>query len=397
MNAPVRKFVNRARTWVKPGFFLPLMFLAYLFLEVLYAWMRGHDHAGMAELESIRQFRDSVFVALVVVAGFLRAKTNHPLHWGDYGRWLARTPWKPPKPLPLGPVHLSLADIVFVVVVALALHNPTINLVRLPSLFLFAYLSGSCGSLWRTGAKEYAYILAFGLGLFVRLLPDPWTSAALAVGLYVVAWFGLRRSFARFPWSIKLVHANREPPIKFTPSTDLREWATQRRPKTLGWPYDLLKPCASQDAISPLDGTLLSALLAWWIYAVMALVDPDPRQGFLFMLLFGVPVSAAIARLKLYTENYHSPMSGWGRLFTLRWIIPTYDRVFVAAFLTLAMPWLAGWFIWHFGVNLLLAAPIAIGCAVLIALNMGPTLNEWRLTGNHRVAPRYNKTTHFRL
>lgn len=398
MNWRLRKLVNRTRTWIKPGFFLLLMLGPYLAIEGLYSWWRFVRHLGMADLESLRQIRDLIMALMVAVAGFLRSKTNHPLHWSEYGRWLARTPWKLPKPLPLGPVHLSWADILFVLIVAVALHDPTINLVRIPALFLFAYLCGVCGSLWRTGVKEYAYFLAFGLGFFVRLTPDPWTSAALAVALYVPAWFGLRRSFARFPWSIKQTPANREPqPIKPTRSTDLNEWIKQRRPKMLGWPYDLLKPEKAKDGINPLDGTLLSALLAWWIYAVMSLIDPEPRQGLLSLALCLVPLIAAGTRLTLYTQNFHSPMNGWGRFLTWRWLIPSYDRALAAPFFTIAISWSTFWFIWRFTINPLVVAPIAIGCAVLVSLNVGPTLHEWRLTGNHRIAPKYNKMTHFRL
>ena len=43
------------------------------------------------------------------------------------------------------------------------------------------------------------------------------------------------------------------------------------------------------------------------------------------------------------------------------------------------------WVCWLYGVDLLFGGPPALGVTLLLILGMGPTLKEWRLTGNHQI------------
>jgi hypothetical protein len=76
-----------------------------------------------------------------------------------------------------------------------------------------------------------------------------------------------------------------------------------------------------------------------------------------------------------------------GRIFTLRWIIPGYDQVFIAPIFSLAatilwclagdrMDWPASTVI-----------PVGMFLTLFLTMGMGPSLAEWRLTGQHRLSP----------
>ncbi|HEX3997820.1 MAG TPA: hypothetical protein VHX65_04660 [Pirellulales bacterium] len=398
MNRFWRILQNRVRTWIQPRLFLQLMALTYVISEGFMAYERWFDHLRPVDLEPIVACRDVLVLGFVFFAGVLRAKTNHPLFWIDYGRWLARSPWRLPKPLPMGPVHLAISDVVFNLIVMALLHDTAFNLVRVPLLFLIGYLGVACAGLWRTHVKAFAYILAFGLGFVARVWLNPWIAIEAAAVLYPVASMGLWRSLRKFPWSISIAPSELAAPIKLTMSIDLNQWMAQQRPKTLGWPFELLRPEYPETGIQPGDGMLLSLLLGWWLYAVTAQMEDIARRPLLYLALIIIPASMSVVRLQRYTYFCHSPINSWGRLFTLRWIIPGYDKVFVAPLLTAAVPGIViVWIVKNPAVEPLAVVPVAIALASMAALNLGPTLHAWRYTGQHRMAPRYASATHLRL
>ena len=95
-------------------------------------------------------------------------------------------------------------------------------------------------------------------------------------------------------------------------------------------------------------------------------------------------------RLLAYTIGYMPPISFWGRVRTFRWIIPRYDVIFVAPLLILALVATLFWEpVWDIRPGRILAA-ITAGY-VFIALGFPPTLEEWRLTGSHRIIPTVQK------
>lgn len=98
-------------------------------------------------------------------------------------------------------------------------------------------------------------------------------------------------------------------------------------------------------------------------------------------------LAALIARLVIYLPHCRGPISFWGRLLTLRWIIPRHDQVFAAPLLMLLAAALftavatAQW------LSPQLAAAFGIAAVLAIALNLGPTLARWQLTGGQRIHP----------
>jgi hypothetical protein len=181
-------------------------------------------------------------------------------------------------------------------------------------------------------------------------------------------------------------------------STDLGQWIAQQRTGSLGWPFDLLQPDQPSRAIDWREGMVVSLLLGWCAYAITAPMDHHPQRDLLYIFLYVISLCMAVTRLKRYTDNYRSPINSWGRLLTFRWIIPGYDKVLVAPLLALAIPWVAfGWLIAVIGLDPLAVVPVAIACVSIVTLNSGPTLLNWRHTGNHRIAPKYNSITHLQL
>ena len=162
---------------------------------------------------------------------------------------------------------------------------------------------------------------------------------------------------------------------------------------SLGWPFGrFLK--LRDSSITHRESVLLSLLIGWWCAVGIGVAhDGLPIE---VMLL---PVMAAnvlpILRCLVYVLGYSPPISFFGRLFTGRWIIPSYDKVFVAPLLA----WLASMTVmfilvflfdkplrsinWPPLIELVVAAPLPV--CLMILLSVGPTLRDWELTGGHRI------------
>lgn len=396
----IRFLSGRIRTWVWPSWYPALMVAFYLAYELMFVYLRWRWNFSEDDLREFRSQRDGLALFLVAVAGALRAGSFHPLLWTLYGRWLARTPWRVSKPLPLRTVHLTLGDIVFLGVVALLLlHGNYFTLLRVPLLFLAGYLAVVGASLLTTDTEAYGYAIVFGLGLVVRLWMNPWAALAVAALLYPIAYFGLLDSLARFPWSKPELLSTREAPLKATAPTPGRGKATNAAGSmALGWPFDLLRPNQPDTGIGRWDGAAISLLLGWWVYAILANpLEPELRRMIVGLGSLLFPMSLAFVRILRYCLNFSSPINLLGRVFTSRWIIPGYDKVFVAPILAIAVSAIGEWLIAGMGCDQLVVVPIVVASAAMLILNLGPSFQDWRHTGNHRISPRYNSRTHFRL
>ena len=63
-------------------------------------------------------FRSFILLLFSLYLGFFRAWRFHPTRNKQYQQWLAFTPWTYKKPLPFGPPHLVLEDILMLAVIA---------------------------------------------------------------------------------------------------------------------------------------------------------------------------------------------------------------------------------------------------------------------------------------
>ena len=71
----------------------------------------------------------------------------------------------------------------------------------------------------------------------------------------------------------------------------------------------------------------------------------------------------------------------------MRWIIPGYDRVFIAPICAAIAGAAVMRILSLFGTAEHVDVPIAIGISLMLTLGLGPTLGSWRLTGSHRLSP----------
>jgi hypothetical protein len=310
---------------------------------------------------------------LAAMYALFRVWMFHPALRPAYCNWLSHTPWTVKKPLPFGPVHLVWQDALLLsVAVGLCWPRAGIGSLAVVKAFLVCYLGCLCFVNVYTGQKAWAYPIAFGLGFLILFFPTPLFFAFAGV-TYVVALFGLRASLARFPW-------REESLLQHLPGfmTD---------PISLGWPFCRLGPGRSKEF--KLSDVFLTGLLAGWaVFAFGSVLKKDVSMAAPLVFF------AACVRILLYCHSYLPPLSLLGRLALGRLIIPGYDKVFIAPLLTVLTFEAAATLLFWSGVSHLIAASIGVTTSWWILFGMGPSLDAWRLTGNHRIIKGMQMTGH---
>jgi hypothetical protein len=318
-----------------------------------------------------------VIAALMVTYALYRGSSFHPVNVKGYGTWLARTPWRFPMPLPLGPVHLVWQD----VVVVLALTSLTFlpprteaSLLCLPLGFLMVYCWRLGLTLFRLEVRWATILLILLSALAVLLARQPWYFLPIVAAIYGVTYFGISRSLRDFPY-------------------------TEKERAALGLvPFEQLKPPEVSLPIMPAsDSNLLirigtrEALLVGTLVGVIffsAAFHFRNEQGFDrgILMIYAVIVSIVmVGRVLVYISGYRAPISLLGRIATRRFIIPGYDRVFAApltmAIVSLLLPPL----LIVIGVSPLFAVSISLAVIVSLALALPPRIEDWIYTGHYRI------------
>jgi hypothetical protein len=335
-----------------------------------FEWQMG------ARLPELRQGPRGLVILAAVAYGLYRVYAFHPSANAGYRDWLATTPWTGRQPLPW-PVHLVPQD-AFVLAILCGMSWliwPPSALAVLQA-FLTAYLLDLAVSLFVTGEWRFGYIVAAGLGAAVWQWQNAIYSLVLGLVTYLLAYLGLQRSLRCFPWNATWLE------------TFKAKMRTGANASALGWPFGRLAPEEPEEGwrIPLRHAVLISLLCGWWAFALVSLIhEPEDRANVMMIAAVCGILLVPIVRLALYCDGYAPPISLGGRIFTGRWLMPGYDQVFVAPLLAAFLGAMLLWVCWLYGVDLLFGGPPAISVTLLLILGMGPTLKEWRLTGNHQI------------
>jgi hypothetical protein len=320
-----------------------------------------------------------ILIVAAVYYGFHRLRGFHPAFREEYRQWLWLTPWTPSKALPLGPVDLVGADVVLLgaaVAAAWPFYGFASSLLILKA-FLAAYSAALLVALLRTGERVTAYAVWFGLGAMVLLRASESLFFLTAAATYGIGLVGFRRSLARFPWSYNTAAMREYVQFHVYPGAYNR--------LVFGWPFAALTPSSVYATLRRFQDTAVALLCGWSLYAAGSLLPEEPRV-MLYLVPVGVAFYGALVRLAVYhVFDLRPPISLAGRVSTGRWVIPAYDRVFVAPLLAIALGILAPvsqvW--WPVAEDLGAAAGLSL--TLLALLTLGPDRRTWMLTTPSRV------------
>jgi hypothetical protein len=338
---------------------------------------------------NVRDLRDAYVLLVIVAFGVFRVVGFHPIFRPKYRKWLMLTPWDYRQPLPLGPLYLLPQDLLVIAVATLGAYDSQSPVVAIPTVFLLTNSLVLIASLWFSKPGISAYLLLFAPGFVVRLWNwNPVASFVAAAVSCVWAQLDVQRSLAEFPWDDQLKKFGwLQRQLKNPRGRSNPDQPHELQPMELSWQFRLLHPKYDAPSIPSWLVPACIALAVWYYYVLLSGVE-ESEVFKLGLLLYGyICFSAITIRLFLYCWHYWSPISPWGRLWTLRWIIPNYDQVFIAPLMgflgTIGLPWLMA----KTEVNPLIGLPICLSLVLLIIGCTGPSLRRWRLTGNYRLWP----------
>lgn len=350
--------------------------LAVVIYELVYGWWVWQGQG--AAFATVLLHRDLFWLIAALSVGASRAYDYHPLFQQKYRDWLRLTPWTSRKTLPIGPVHLVPQDALWLGLVLAVWHDPQLSRLYLPLCYLFSYLAVVCVSCLATEVTVIGWLLAFGLGEVVRQWYSPMSALLVAFWLYLVGWIGIRQSLAKFPWSLSWVWNLRS----------LQAIAEEQKQRMLGWPLDQLRGRLPEQGIRLLPAAGAGLLAGWWSYCVRSLITvPLEAIIVMWMMLSLITITAVVGRSLGYWLDYRPPISLWGRIWTLRWIVPGYDHICIPPLLILLVAGFLPEILtkWHVPSDVGLA--ITISAVLMLALALPPTYQHWRLTGFHRIVP----------
>ncbi len=321
------------------------------------------------------------------IYGIWRALGRNPLCWRDYRDWLCRTPWRSPQPLPWGHVLPVIQDVIPLAVLTLFVWGVAPeNMWTLPAI---AALSAYAVSLfllllWRQPRDEmYVVVWLVTLGVYFRETPAVWTTLLLLN----VALLGLAVH--------KTLEAIRLLPRPFlTRQSDVADFVDENRP--LGAPFTVLAPMPVGNTVPWRHAIAIGVTAALIVWSMR--LGPPMQEGARMEWIFSLQIAffLALFRLMAYRPAVHSPLTLLGRLKTRRLVIPRFDCVYVAPLVIVTSGTLIGFAIRQMPVYLTTQLAIVLGILTTLALGLPPSLEEWRLTGEHRLNLRWNSTKNSR-
>ena len=349
---------------------------------------------GVLDEEVFRSLRFNWLLTCSVGYGVYRIVTFHPAADARYRHWLELTPWTADKPLPAGPLQLVPQDLVVIGALILMYREPSLRMLYLPTGFLVGYQLTLAIYARIIGQWGLAYLIGFVLIAVLYLVDQPESAFAMADACFVIGRIAVSRALRSFPW--KMPWQLDLQSIEGVPAMQTIQDEQKRR--QLGWPFDQLSPKSPERRIPFHDGICLSLMAGWLWFVVLSKFASEPL-GFLPLIMIVAILVAAAVRLSNFQKSHYSPLNFMGRLWTFRWLIPSYDQVYVAPLLAFAViastQGMAALMLAPgqnmFGLQMarvygITLASLGATCAWLIVLVMGPVLESWQLAAKHRIA-----------
>jgi hypothetical protein len=346
--------------------------------RILHRWLRvvvPTEYLLLAILFGLIFRYPGIALACILYAAY-RARAFHPFYQGSYNAYLRASPWECGKALPFGPLSLVVQD---AFVVSLLILLPVL-FGRPPfligaAIFIVVFSAHHAFAFWWIGHRFHAYAVCVVLPLFFLSGTVPFAPYAASLLLLLIVWRGIRLSLASFTWDSMS-------------SERMRAMAKQRM---VGWPFEVLPPERPKSTVNLGSGDKVAlSFLVGWLYFVMsaseALGNPRGLSGVAPMAIMFCLLLSLVTAL-LYIAYCRPPISIAGRIATRRLIIPAYDKILVAPVLIAVLALSGPTFLplYGSGSQAVVIHPLLCSLSLLLAFFGEPPMDEWLLTGNHRL------------
>lgn len=366
---------------IPPVWTIIVFLLIYSSMQVpcLIAWHLGKE-------VGIRSTGPRCVIVLIftIFYAFWRVYSFYPNPNGSYGKWLSNTPWQYGKKLPAGAIAINITDIVIVASICmLESIFPRFSPLIPATVFIVAYtvaLYASC--LMSTESSKYPIKkILFWIIIPFAFFPYPGLVNSLIVIFicWLISHLLLLDTLKEYPW-------NQDEWLKHN-SDNLTN--KNRSIHKVGWPYFFLSPETPIKASRkkwPL--VFLCAIITWWLHAGMTFIstfDSGLKNNSLcFIVVIFITSIVVLCRL-LFLQNTASPISFFGKIFSGHWLIPKFDKIFVAPIVAILICIIAISFMPKNTGYAILVSDLAIFLILLSGFAIPPSLTAWTYTGGFRL------------
>ncbi|MFK5923835.1 MAG: hypothetical protein QM496_16780 [Verrucomicrobiota bacterium] len=286
--------------------------------------------------------------------------------------WLKTSPWTLGKTLPWGDFQIGLPEGIILLVIDALLHF----LVDWPfgiTLYLFAcYYFGRLylSSLHEAAPQDF---FATGIVLAIPLLFIPYFSWLIIPVFFICAMITIHAQKQNWKLWVGL-DGDLHEAIKIT-----------GKKEQVGWPFCTIVEVTDEEISS--NNKLLNLLLSCWVFIwIFTLIRLFPvEEGVQIMNFWYIPTFFfALIHRVAYSTIGTSPISLLGRIKLRKFIIPDYDKVYLAPVFSIL-----GGIIMYLVASSLgnihgLAESLAIATSLQIILSARPTIREWTYTGQYQ-------------
>jgi len=323
--------------------------------------------------------------------GFWRATMFSPISNVSYGAWLRTTPWLPGKPMPMGPWHLGIPDVLPIGVLCV----------------LAAY--GGWDRVW---IPMMAVATAFTVGISFHQLHYGWNVLACVAGYLIIAvslvtrheilvvvlpvlmWmystYSVRESLRQYAAdngggkNFELFAQMFNPYADHSPPQDINDAVYSRMAR-------------SDNSLA--TSVFGSGLLAFFWFCTLYVLVPSTGNAYedeamapilTFAFSFLVICIAAI-RWFGYRIWVKRPISIMGRIWLGMFIIPKFDVILLPPAAIGAVGFAAAWVALRIQWPPTLWQPVVLMLCLLIAAKAPPSFMTWRLTGAHTTSNSYGR------
>ena len=346
----------------------------------------------MQNMMQTMEFQSEVFILGEVRQGIIcigafgfgiwRFAAFYPYPAGKYGKWLALTPWRYGLQMPKGAVQLNITDIVVIAMLCLTtLLDRKIPVVTPMAIFLYTYIVMAMVStisgipLNKHWGKRFLILVIIPFAFY----PQPSMNnmlISLAV-CYFLCYSLLSNVLKAFPWNQRAWLDDDE---------DIFAQKSLKYIET-GWPYSALAATEKKRfCIKNRTFTIImfNLLIVWYLHSILALEAEYCRIG-LSVLLCYFAILNIVIRLIVYLNGTTPPISFLGRIMNGYFIIPKYDRIFIAPLSIILLVALTVYFMPKPAQHAVWVFEGAVFTILCISMGFPPSLSQWRNIGAIRI------------
>lgn len=345
------------------GIALGIVSLVMIIDKFLMAWLNTPD--------SEKDCNTAMLVLLSFYCGVSRVWLSHPIFNRKYHQFLCLSPWQLGKPLPNGSIYLIWPDIIVIIfLTSLSILFPIVHFLLPAVFFIIGYLVCLTVAFLLSVQTQWLCLM---LSLWALIVcpgrSDLYYFLVLLI-MYGFGILGIRTYLNGFPWN-----------TRYWTLDLIKEFKRKAiRRSIIQWPYSHLNIYHLKTISLP--GKLFITML--FFLCIHSLVRSNSNFSGLIVFYFELTMMIVMIRVTVYFRLL-PPISLWGRIWTCRWILPQYDKIFVAPIIIVLISCFGPWFLTFLGITPTLNYELILAINLFLSLILPPSLMKWQFTGPHRI------------